>query len=104
MNIFRNLPENQMPEELVEVLEQREHMRMERIVSQGHCSPEGFWYDQEEDEWVLIVQGEAVLELEDGVQKRLHIGDYFMLPAHYKHRVAWTSSQPPCIWLCVFSK
>ena len=104
MNLFENQPEKPMPEELMEVLEERENVRIERIISCGHQSPEGFWYDQTEDEWVLIVQGEAVLELADGEKKRLGAGDYFMLPAHCKLRVAWTSTQPSCIWLCIFSR
>ena len=75
--------------------------RIEKIVSCGQASPEGFWYDQEEDEWVCVLRGEAELELEAG-RVLLREGDGFLLPAHLRHRVARTSA--PCVWLCVFSR
>ena len=75
--------------------------RLEHIVSTGQSSPPGFWYDQEEDEWVCLLQGEAVLELESR-QVPLRRGESFFLPAHCRHRVASTSSDPPAVWLCVF--
>ncbi|WP_294141869.1 cupin domain-containing protein [uncultured Sanguibacteroides sp.] len=89
--------------ELVTVLLRKENVRVERIVSTGQVSPEGFWYDQEEDEWVMIVQGEAVLNVE-GEWKELKQGDYLFLPKHCKHRVEKTGEKPPCIWLCLFWK
>lgn len=72
---------------------------VERIVSYGHSTPDGTWYDQDKDEWVVILEGEAVLAYEDGTTRALRKGDHVFLPRHLKHRVAYTSS--PCIWLAV---
>ena len=77
-------------------------LRIERIVSEGHVSPEGFWYDQDEPEWVALLQGTAELEFEDGRRYPMGAGDWLAIPAHERHRVAHTSSDPPCIWLAVF--
>ena len=76
--------------------------RIERIVSEGHVSPEGFWYDQDEPEWVALLQGTAELEFEDGRRHPMEAGDWLAIPAHERHRVAYTSSAPPCVWLAVF--
>jgi cupin 2 domain-containing protein len=93
-----------LPEgELVEVLCRGRHGHIERIVSQGEVSPPGFWYDQEQAEWVLLLQGSAELAFEDGSKIGLQTGEYLLLPAHQKHRIDYTSKNPPCIWLCVFA-
>jgi cupin 2 domain-containing protein len=78
------------------------NFRIERIISSGHTTPEGMWYDQDRDEWVVVLQGEAGLGYEDGSKVRLSKGDSLFLPRHCRHRVVFTSS--PCIWLAVFSK
>ena len=75
--------------------------RIERIVSYGHVSPEGFWYDQDEDEWVLILEGSARIDFADGTEVAMEKGSHLLLPRHVPHRVARTSS--PCIWLAVFA-
>ena len=98
------LPANLPDEEIFEELLRTPSFRMERIVSSGHASPPGFWYDQEEDEWVALLQGEAVLEFDDGSAETLRSGDWVFLPAHIRHRVASTSLEPPCIWLAVFAR
>lgn len=77
---------------------------VERIISTGQATPEGEWYDQDRDEWILLLQGEAVLAYEDGRTLRLRPGDHVLLPAHEKHRVERTSADPPCIWLAVHGK
>lgn len=101
-NIFDAIPEK-LPEELIEQIAGSGNVRIERIVSHGHSSPEGFWYDQEQDEFVLLLQGEAELEFEDGTV-RLKRGDYLTIKAHQKHRVQWTTPGQPTIWLtCIFS-
>lgn len=74
-------------------------VRVERIISHGHTTPADTWYDQEEDEWVLILEGEAVILYHDQLV-RLARGDSLLLPRHVRHRVEFTSS--PCIWLAVF--
>lgn len=76
--------------------------RVERIVSSGFVSPPSFWYDQDEDEWVAVLSGEGTLEFEDGSQETLKAGDWIFLPARIRHRVAFTTKEPPCVWLAVF--
>jgi cupin 2 domain-containing protein len=87
--------------ELTETLVQAQGVRIERIVSCGHASPDGFWYDQGENEWVLLVQGAARLQFEDETVE-LKPGDGIDIPAHRKHRVDWTSPDQLTIWLAVF--
>lgn len=101
-NVFDHLPES-IPEELVEVLAANQHVRIERIVSHGHFSPEGFWYDQDENEWVIVLKGAARLRFEGHVME-LKPGDFVNIPAHRKHRVEWTTPDEPTIWLAVFYK
>lgn len=74
---------------------------IERIVSVGHTTPPGQWYDQNRDEWVVVLQGEAILAYDDGSRTKLAVGDYVLIPARRKHRVEYTSSEPPCLWLAV---
>ena len=88
-------------EEFTEVLHSKD-LKIERIVSTGQTTPEGQWYDQHEDEWVALIQGEAVLEYENGERLNLSAGDHVLLPAHCRHRVAYNSHNPPCIWIAVF--
>ncbi|WP_041794850.1 cupin domain-containing protein [Pararhodospirillum photometricum] len=78
------------------------HTRIERIVSLGQASPPGFWYDQDEAEWVVLLQGAAVLEVAESPEPlRLGPGDYVLLPAHQRHRVAWTDPDQPTVWVAV---
>jgi len=100
MNLFENIPA-ELPSELVSVLAEGDNVRIERIVSAGHASPEGFWYDQEQDEWVLLVSGSATLEFEHETVA-LNPGDYLLIPAHRRHRVANTALTGPTVWLAVF--
>lgn len=87
-------------EEVTTILLEREDVRIERIVSTGQTTG---WYDQEEDEFVLLLEGNAKLEFETR-EIQLTPGDCILIKAHEKHRVSYTSSQPPCVWLCVFMK
>lgn len=100
MNLLANLPKN-LPEELTTVLQQGHGVRIERIVSTGHKSPEGFWYDQPENEWVMVLTGAARLQFEDRVVE-MKAGDSISIPAHQKHRVLWTTPDEPTVWLAVF--
>ena len=101
-SLFENIPAV-LPDELFETLVASHRVRIERIVSRGHASPEGFWYDQEENEFVLIVQGSAGLRVE-GMDDILVMkpGDYVNLKAHVRHRVEWTDAACATIWLAVF--
>jgi len=98
-NLFADLPAN-LPEEFFTTLLQAPGVRLERIVSHGHQSPDGSWYDQPESEWVVVLKGEAKIEFEDGTLE-MRPGDYVDIPAHKKHRVAWTTRDEPTIWLAV---
>ncbi len=100
-NLFANLPAA-LPTELVTVLAENSHVRIERIVSTGQCSPDGFWYDQAEHEWVIVLKGAAKLEFHDGAALHLTPGDSVLIPAHQRHRVAWTTPDEPTVWLAVF--
>lgn len=100
-NLSADLPTT-LPEELVEVLAKNQHVRIERIVSTGHASPEGFWYDQDEAEWVVVLKGEAKLHFEgDKEPITMRPGDHVLIPAHWKHRVEWTTPDEPTVWLAV---
>ncbi|WP_136419641.1 cupin domain-containing protein [Herbaspirillum sp. ST 5-3] len=101
-NLYGRIP-TQLPEEFVQVLATGHGTRIEKIVSKGHCSPPGFWYDQPENEWVLLLKGEAGLRFEkDGRVMHLTEGAYVNIPAHEKHRVEWTAENTETIWLAVF--
>jgi len=100
-NIFTNIPD-QIPEELFQTLAEASGVKIERIISHGQASPEGFWYDQGQDEWVLLLQGSATLRFQDSKQLlTLEPGDYITIPAHQKHRVESTDPDTPTIWLAI---
>ena len=103
-NLFHGIPQA-LPDELMENLIEREGCRIERIVSRGHRSPEGFWYDQEEGEWVMVVKGAARLAVErEGEIEvvEMSAGDWVDLPAHTRHRVEWTDPDGDTVWIAVF--
>lgn len=100
MNIFK-IPDALPDEEWFETLLEKKEVVIERIISIGQRSPDGFWYDQEDDEWVILLQGKAHLQWEDGSLTVMNPGDFVLIPAHQKHRVAFTSSNPYCIWVAV---
>jgi len=98
-NIFKDIPDR-LPEELIECILKRGNIQIERIISQGHMTPAGQWYDQDWDEWVILLQGEAILLYEQD-NRRFHLtaGDYLLIPAHTRHRVEWTPPELQTIWL-----
>lgn len=100
-NLFEEIPAD-LPEELFHTLGAARGVRIERIVSRGHASPPGFWYDQPGDEFVLVVRGRAGLRIEgkEGIVV-LETGDYLTLGAGVKHRVEWTDEAGDTIWLAV---
>lgn len=101
-NLFADIP-TALAEELVEILAENQRVRIERIVSMGHSSPEAFWYDQENAEWVVVLKGEAKLVF-DGDEEPITMrpGDHVLISAHRKHRVEWTTPDEPTVWLAVF--
>jgi cupin 2 domain-containing protein len=100
VNLLRDLPTS-LPKELCETLLHTTNLRIERIVSHGHASPEGFWYDQDQSEWVLLLAGAARLQWEDR-EAELRPGDHVNIPARERHRVAWTTPDEPTVWLGIF--
>ncbi len=94
----------QTDKEVFEILEDNNSLKLEFIVSPG--SRNGFekWYQQDEDEFIYLIQGEAIIEFKDLNQLRLIKGDYFKIPAGLQHRIAFTSTSPHCIWLTIFKK
>ena len=101
MNLFSNLPEN-LPEELFETLLAATSLRIERIVSHGHASPDDFWYDQDQHEWVVVLSGAARVRFkEEDELLEMGPGDYVNIPAHRRHRVEWTTDREPTVWLAV---
>ena len=98
MNIF-DLPPLPLPEELTSVLAENNNVRIERIVSTGQTTG---WYDQEQTEFVVLLEGEAVIEFENNKSVTLMKGDTLLIQPHERHRVSYTGIEPPCIWLCVF--
>jgi cupin 2 domain-containing protein len=102
MNLLRDLPDAGASE-ITDALVARPGLRIERIVSLGQANPEGFWYDQAEAEWVVLLAGAARLRFEDETQARaLGPGDWVEIAAHRRHRVEWTEPGQPTIWLAVF--
>lgn len=100
-NIYRDIPK-ELANELFETLVEKEGCRLERIVSLGHTTPDGQWYDQDWDEWVIVLKGKAALQLE-GKNKlhEMYPGDYLLIPAHLRHRVAWTDPDGETVWIAL---
>jgi len=93
---------DKLSEELFTTIQHTDGLRIERIVSQGHVSPPGFWYDQEESEWVVVLEGRAAVQFEgDSEPIELQRGSYLNIPAHTRHRVTWTDPAQKTIWLAI---
>ena len=91
-------------QELFETLVQTGEVRIERIISTGQSSPEGFWYDQPEHEFVMVLQGAAVIDFEERPSISLEQGTWLHIQPHQRHRVAGTSADSATIWLAIFWK
>ncbi len=98
-NIFADIPEH-LNEELFDVLQQNEQIKIERIVSTGQTSPKTGWYDQTQNEWVIVLKGEAIITFEDK-EVSLKTGSYINIPAHTRHKVSWTHPQIETVWLAI---
>ncbi len=99
-NLFANLPK-QLPEEWFDTLVEGDNVTVERIVSRGHTSPASGWYDQSRHEWVVVLKGRGVVAFENGKEVTLGPGDHLTIPAHCRHRVAWTAPDEDTVWLAV---
>jgi cupin 2 domain-containing protein len=100
-NLFTDIQKD-LSGELIETLLQTSSFRIERIVSKGHCSPKGFWYDQDDNEWVILLKGRAMLRFEkDDESITLNTGDYIHIDKHLRHRIEWTDTEQETIWLAI---
>jgi cupin 2 domain-containing protein len=100
INLFAEIPDD-LPDELSQTLLRAPGLRIERIVSMGHASPRGFLYDQDNDEWVLVLKGAARLAFEGEEPIDLLPGACVNIPAHRRHRVEWTDPAGPTVWLAI---
>jgi len=99
-NIYDEIPASSKNEIFDELLKTN-NIIIERIISAGHRSPESGWYDQEKNEWVLVLKGKATLSFEDQISISLNEGDYINIPSHTKHKVTWTDPDRDTIWLAI---
>jgi cupin 2 domain-containing protein len=101
-SLLASLPDATVAE-ITEALVTARGVRLERIVSHGQASPAGFWYDQDEAEWVVVLSGSARLAIDSEPEDRLlRAGDAIFLPARWRHRVTWTDPDRPTVWLTLF--
>ncbi|WP_333918067.1 cupin domain-containing protein [Vibrio crassostreae] len=100
-NIYADIPSS-LPNEMFNALISNENIRIERILSHGHSSPEEGWYNQDKNEWVMVLEGQGVIEFEDGRVVTLSKGDYINIAAREKHKVIGTVENVVTIWLAVF--
>jgi len=100
-NILADLP-SALTGEVFDTMVDSAAVRIERIVSNGHSTPENEWYDQEQAEWVLLLAGSAELLFADALEpQRLVAGDHLLIPAGCRHRVTWTDPTVKTVWLAV---
>lgn len=100
-NLFEAIPA-ELPEELCDSLVESDRVRIERIVSRAHCTAPGVWYDQDRPEWVAVLRGRAQIAFADGAEPVfLEPGDWLLIPAHLRHRVASTDPEQDTVWLAV---
>jgi len=104
-NIFASIPDD-LTKEIFQPIIESKNVKIERIISRGHDSPETGWYDEEQNEWVIVLKGDAIITFDDAFDNkkeiRLNQGTYLNIPAHTKHRVSWTSQQTETIWLAIY--
>lgn len=100
MNIFKTIPKD-LTDEIFETIVDGESIKIERIISLGHRSPEEGWYDQNLTEWVIVLQGEAKIQFDNNDIFHLTKGDYLTIEAHQKHKVVWTEPDIETIWLAI---
>lgn len=100
-NLFSSIPK-ELDKEVFDELLHHGNVRIERILSQGHKSPESGWYDQDENEWAIVLQGAGTIEFVDGTEVHLEKGDYINIPSHKKHKVTWTDPSQVTVWLAIF--
>lgn len=100
-NLLGGIPES-IPEEIEELILGAGQLTLKRILSKGQSTPEHEWYDQMENEWVLLIKGEAILAFEKEEDLYMQAGDFCFIPAHRKHRVKWTPDDHETVWLALY--
>jgi len=100
-NVFEPVDEADGHSEIFEEIIRTDNLLVERIVSHGQATPEGEWYDQDKDEWVILLSGRAILKFDTGETLEMGAGDHVFLRSHQRHRVEFTSKDPGCIWLAL---
>lgn len=100
-NLFEQIPCD-LNEEAFDSLLNNDQIKVQRIVSKGHVSPAGFWYDQAESEWVMLLKGAAVVIVQGEGEHHLKPGSFLNLPAHTRHRVEWTAPEVETVWLAIY--
>ena len=100
MNIFSEIPKD-LQDEIFEDIIKTDKLKIERIISHGHTSPKSGWYESKKNEWVIVLEGEAVLSFENSADVRLNAGDYINITAFTKHKVSWTLPNAETIWLAI---
>jgi cupin 2 domain-containing protein len=99
-NIFNKIPQ-ELPDELFDDIISTNNLKIERIISYGHTSPKNGWYESTLNEWVILLEGEAILAFENNETVMLKIGDYLNIPALKKHKVFWTTPNSKTVWLAI---
>jgi cupin 2 domain-containing protein len=99
-NIFEQIIVDKKEEFFFEIFKNKT-IKVEKIVSNGQKSPENFWYEQDKSEFILLLEGFAILEFENRVVE-LKKGDCLNIEAYQKHKVKFTSLDEPTIWFAVF--
>ncbi len=99
-NIFNKIPQ-ELPNELFEDIIFTNNLKIERIVSYGHTSPKNGWYESALNEWIILLEGEAILTFENNESIGLKVGDYLNIPAQKKHKVFWTTPRTKTVWLAI---
>ena len=99
-NIFNKIPQ-ELPDELFDDIISTNNLKIERIISYGHTSPKNGWYESTLNEWVILLEGEAILTFENNETVMLKVGDYLNIPALKKHKVFWTTPNSKTVWLAI---
>ncbi len=102
-NLFEFIPED-ISEEIFTEIARGKNIKIERIISKGHISPESGWYDQDSNEWIVVLKGEAKLSFENGNDVHLVAGSHLTIPRRTKHKVTWTTPNTETIWLAIHYK
>ncbi len=99
-NIFDAVP-TILDEEIIDDIIKTDALKIERIISKGHVSPTSGWYDQPDNEWVIVIKGKARILIKGEKEVTLIPGSYLHLPAHTKHKVTWTTPNSETVWLAI---